>query len=29
LSPGRPSQLRPEKPALQLPAYLSTEGWST
>jgi high mobility group AT-hook protein 2 len=28
-SPGGPSQLRPEKPALQLPAYLSAEGWST
>jgi hypothetical protein len=28
-SPGGPSQLRPEKLALQPPAYLSAEGWST
>jgi high mobility group AT-hook protein 2 len=28
-SPSGPSRLQPEKPALQPPAYLSTEGWST
>jgi hypothetical protein len=28
-SPGGPSRLRPKKPALQPPAYLSAEGWST
>jgi hypothetical protein len=26
---GGPSRLQPEKPALQPPAYLSAEGWST
>jgi hypothetical protein len=29
LSPDGPSRLRPEKLALQPPAYLSAEGWST
>jgi hypothetical protein len=27
--PAGPSRLRPEKPALQPPAYISAEGWST
>jgi hypothetical protein len=27
--PGGPSRFQPEKPALQPPAYISAEGWST